>query len=563
MECALTVAPPQAYSPASASRKRFGAAVQLYALRRADESGRDQGIGDFSALAIAGEQAGQAGAAYLGVSPLHMLFPRDRGRASPYYPSDRRFLDPILIDVLDDAGLPRDEALNAALASLAPQFTAASTTNYVEYEEVWLAKHAALQARSAAFLRLRAARPADPLIADYHAFARSGGEALRRFAAFHAAAEGEAGENWRLWPQDLRDGEAKAIDHEIECNRQGFEFALFCQWLADRQLGRAAARARKRGLEIGLYRDLAVGAAPDGTEAWAHAGTLAHGVTVGAPPDPFSVQGQNWSLPAPNPLAGAREGWASLSAVYRANMRHAGMLRIDHAMGLQRLFLIPDGARPADGAYLSYPLDELIGQIALESQRAQCMVVGEDLGTVAEGFRDRLTRANITGMRVLWFERKGVEFLPPASYPQTSVACVATHDLATLAGWWQGADIAERLALGLLTLAKAGEAIAERREEKRALLRALAAAGLTVSQAEDGPLPDATAAAVHALIGGSASMFAHAQFDDLVGETVATNLPGTDRERPNWRLKVGPDVAAAFAGHRAQSILAALAKGRV
>jgi 4-alpha-glucanotransferase len=561
-ECALTVAPPQAYSPASASRKRFGAAAQLYALRRADESGSDQGIGDFSALAIAGEQAGQAGAAYLGVSPLHMLFPRDRGRASPYYPSDRRFLDPILIDVLDDSGLPRDEALNTALASLASRFTAASTTKSVEYEEVWLVKHAALQARSASFLRLRTARPGDPLIADYHAFAKSGGEDVRRFAAFQAAAEGDAGGNWRVWPQDLRDGDPKAVDHAIERNRAGFEFAIFCQWLADRQLGRAAARAQNRGLEIGLYRDLAVGAAPDGAEAWAHASALAHGVTVGAPPDPFSVQGQNWGLPAPNPVAGAREGWASVSAVYRANMRHAGMLRIDHAMGLQRLFLIPDGARPAEGAYLSYPLEDLLGHIALESERAQCMVVGEDLGTVAEGFRDRLTRVHISGMRVLWFERKGVEFVPPASYPATSVACVATHDLATLAGWWQGADIAERLALGLFTLAQAGEAIAERREEKRALLRALARAGLTVPQREDGPLPDTTAVAVHALIGSSASMFAHAQFDDLVGETVATNLPGTDRERPNWRLKSGPDVAAAFTSHRAQAILASLAKGR-
>ena len=446
---------------------------------------------------------------------------------------------------------------------MAPQFAAASATKYVEYQEAWLAKHPALQARSAAFDRLRAARPGDPLIADYHAFARSGGEALRRFAAFQAAAEGEAGENWRLWPQDVRDGDPKAIDHAIERNRQGFEFALFCQWLADRQLGRAAQRGRDRGLEIGLYRDLAVGAAPDGTEAWAHAGALAHGVTVGAPPDPFSVQGQNWSLPAPNPLAGAREGWASLSAVYRANLRHAGMLRIDHAMGLQRLFLIPDGARPAEGAYLSYPLDDLIGHIALESQRAQCMVVGEDLGTVAEGFRDRMTRSNITGMRVLWFERKGMEFLSPASYPPMSVACVATHDLATLAGWWRGADIAERLSLGLLTMAKAGEAIAARREEKRGLLAALLAAGLIASAPSDeAPLSDAIAAAVHALIGGASSILAHAQFDDLVGETVATNLPGTDRERPNWRLKAGPDVAATFASHRAQAILAALAKGR-
>ncbi|HSU98766.1 MAG TPA: 4-alpha-glucanotransferase, partial [Roseiarcus sp.] len=563
VECALTVAPPHAYSPMAAARRRFGVAAQLYALRRAGEGGYDQGIGDFSAMAVAGEQAGAAGAAYLGMSPLHMLFPGDRERASPYYPSDRRFIDPIFIDALDDSGLPRDEALSAALAALAPQFAAASETRYVEYEEVWLAKRAALEARSAAFARLRAARPGDPLVADYHAFARSGGERLRRFAAFQATADGEARENWRLWPQDLRDGEPKAIDHAIERDRQRFEFAIFCQWLADRQLGKAAGRAKSRGLEIGLYRDLAVGAAPDGAESWAHAQALAHGVTIGAPPDPFSVQGQNWALPALNPLAGAREGWTSLSAVYRANMRHAGMLRIDHAMGLQRLFLIPEGARAAEGAYLSYPVQDLIGHIALESERAQCLVVGEDLGTVPEGFRDRLTNARITGMRVLWFERKGVEFASPAFYPPTSVACVATHDLATLAGWWQGADIAERLSLGLLTLAKAGEAIAARREEKRALLRALGEAGFTVSQAEDGPLPDATAAAVHGLIGGSASMFAHAQFDDLVGETVATNLPGTDRERPNWRLKSGPDVAAAFASHRVRASLAGLAKGRM
>ncbi len=563
VECALTVAPPTAYGLSGPVRKRFGVAAQLYALRRADADNRDQGIGDFAALALAGEKAGGAGAAYLGVSPLHMLFPRDRERASPYYPSDRRFLDPIFIDALDDAGLPRDETLNAALAAIAPGFAAASATRYVEYEAVWRAKRAALEARSAAFARLRAARPSDPLVADYHAFARSGGETLRRFAAFQAAASGEAGEDWRRWPQDLRDGDPKAIDHAIERNRQAFEFALFCQWLADRQLGRAAERAREHGLEIGFYRDLAVGAAPDGAESWAHASALARGVTIGAPPDPFSAQGQNWNLPAPNPLAGAREGWASLSAVYRANMRHAGMLRIDHAMGLERLFLIPRGASPAEGAYLAYPLDDLIGHLALESQHARCMVVGEDLGTVPEGFRDRMTRASIQGMRVLWFERDGPRLRPPAGYPPLSVACVATHDLATLAGWWRGADIGERLMLGLLTLAEADQALAARREEKRGLVDTLLAARLIASApGDETPLTDTIAAAVHALIGGAGSTLAHAQFDDLVGETVQTNLPGTDRERPNWRLKAKADVAAAFAGARARAILAALAKGR-
>ncbi len=522
----------------------------------------DQGIGDFSTLALAGEAMGGAGGAYFGVNPMHMLFPHDRERASPYYPSDRRFLDPMLIDVLN-AGLPRDEALEAALGSLAPPIAAARATKLVDYPAVWKVKRDALAALHAAFGRVRQARPADPLCAEHRAFVEAGGAALKRFAAFQAIAAGEAGANWRSWPQPLRDGDAAAIEDAIAADRDAFDMALFCQWLADRQLACAAARAREHGLEIGFYRDLAIGAAPDGAEAWAHAGSLARGATVGAPPDPFSTQGQNWNLSAPNPLAGARDGWAALGALYEANMRHAGMLRIDHAMGLQRLFFIPEGARPADGAYLTYPLYDLTGHIALESRRARCMVIGEDLGTVPEGFRPRLTRQNILGMRVLWFERKGAEVLPPAAYPSMSVACVATHDLATLAGWWEGVDIAEKLSLGLLTLSAAGEAVAARLEEKRGLIAALVSARLIASApSEDAPLDDETAAAVHGLIGGSASLLASAQFDDIVGETAATNLPGTDRERPNWRIKLSPDVASAFGSRRARAIIAALASGR-
>jgi len=558
VECALTIAPAGAYWPAAALGKRFGVTAQLYALRR----GGDQGVGDFSTLARAGVAVGRAGGAYLGVSPMHMLFPHERERASPYNPSDRAFLDPILVDVLD-ASLPRDDALNVALAALGPAVAAASAAPAVDYPSVWSIKRAALEALHLAFARARVARPEAPIVADYLAFVAAGGAALRRFAAFQTIAAGEAGPAWRAWPAPLRDGEAKAVGDAIVKDPLAFDFALFCQWLADRQLERAAAEARAGGLEIGFYRDLAVGAAADGAEAWAHAKGLAQGVSVGAPPDPFATGGQNWSLPAPNPLAGAREGWASLRALYAANMRHAGMLRIDHAMGLKRLFLIPDGARPAEGAYLAYPFDDLLGQIALESQRASCMVVGEDLGTVPDGFRARLTGANISGMRVLWFERKGADAPPPAEWPPLSVACVATHDLPTLAGWWRGADIGERLSLGLLALSAAAEAIAARRAEKQGLVAELVKGGLIGhTPNEEAPLDDAAAAAVHALIGGAGSILAHAQFDDLAGATVATNLPGTDRERPNWRLKLAPDVDAAFAAPRAQRILAALAKGR-
>ncbi len=558
VDCALTVAPPKCYAGDGAAAKRFGVTAQLYALRRAG----DQGIGDLESLALAAEAAGGAGAAYLGVSPMHMLFPGDRERASPYYPSDRRFLDPILIDVFDP-DLPRDAAAEAALKALAPAAAAASATRLVDYPAVWRIKRAALAALHAAFAAVAAARPDDKLVSAYRAFVARGGETLRRFAAFQAIAAGEAGEDWRAWPEPLRDADPKALAAAIARDRQGFDFALFCQWAADRQLARAADRALKRGLGIGFYRDLAVGSAPDGAEAWASGGALTRGATVGAPPDPFSSWGQNWNLPAPNPLIGARRGWSDLSALYAANMRHAGMLRVDHAMGLQRLFLIPEGAAPAEGAYLAYPLDELVGHIALESQRARCMVVGEDLGTVAEGFRSRMTRANILGMRVLWFERSGAGFTPSADYPPLTAACVATHDLATLAGWWRGADIAELLSMGLRTLAQAQEAIAARRADKRALVAALLAAGLIdVAPADEAPLDDATAGAVHAFIGAAGSLLASAQVDDLAGDVVATNLPGTDRERPNWRIKAGADVAALFSGPRARAILEALAKAR-
>jgi glycogen operon protein len=563
VECALTVAPPEAYGAKAALRRRFGLAAQLYALRRNGGGTADQGIGDFTTLGLAGEQAGRAGAAYLGINPLHAMFETDRARCSPYHPSDRRFLDPIHIDVLDDCGLPRDAQCDAALAVRADAIGAAARLAAVDYDAVWTVKRAALAARFIAFERARANRPDDPLFADHARFVGEGGEALRRFAIFQAIARERRGEDWRLWPQALRDAEPEAMAAKAVKHSEIVDFVEFTQWLADRQLAGAAARAKAAGLDIGLYRDLAVGAAPDGAESWARARELALHVSVGAPPDPFSAQGQVWNVQPPDPIASARDGWRGFCALLGANMRHAGMLRIDHAMGLTRLFVVPDGARPAEGAYLSYPLDDLIGHVALESQRRACMVVGEDLGTVPEGFRETLTRADVLGMRVLWFERRGVDFLKPADYPALSVACVATHDLPTLAGWWLGADIAERLGLGLVSLDDAQAEIGERLKEKRALAAALLGLDLITENPDfAAPMSDELAAAVHAFLAGAGSLLASAQLDDLSGERTAANLPGTDRERPNWRHRHPLDVDALFAAPRAKEILAALAARR-
>jgi glycogen debranching enzyme GlgX/4-alpha-glucanotransferase len=560
--CALTVAPNAAWLPEGAPR-RFGFSAQLYAQRRVRAVGTsDQGIGDFTTLARLGEAAGRVGAATLGVNPLHVLFPGERVRASPYHPSDRRFLDPIHIDALDGAGLPSDPEFEALIAGSAEAIAAAASSASVEYESVWRLKEILLAGRWAAFSRARLARPNDPLFADYAKFVAEGGEILHRFAIFQAIAREIPGD-WRNWPEELRRADPAALDKKAEEHSENVGFALFAQWLADRQLGNAAARAGAAGLELGLYRDLAVGSAPDGAEAWARAEELAQGASVGAPPDPFSTNGQIWHLPPPDPLAGAREGWRGLSALYAANMRHAGLLRIDHAMGLARLFVVPDGATPAEGAYLAYPIDELIGHIALESQRHKCMIVGEDLGTVPEGFRDIAARAGFLSTRVLWFERRDRAFIAPQSYPALAVACATTHDLPTLAGWWSGADLDERTGIGLLNADEAQRARAERAREKRELVDALAQSGLMAEPPDfDLPLPDAVAGAVHAFLNRTPSMLAMAQIDDLAGETVATNLPGTDRERPNWRHRLGLGVEALLSSGRARAIIEALAVER-
>jgi glycogen operon protein len=559
VESALVVAPPEAYLSKAALRRRFGVSAQLYALKR----GGDQGVGDFTTLGRAGALAGEAGAAFFGVSPLHHRFPLDRERASPYHPSDRRFLDPMHIDALDPCGLPEDEISAAALAALHAEIEAVSAAPAVEYSPAWAVKRQALAARYAAFARASAARPGEAIFADYERFVAAGGETLRRFAIFEAISERRGGEDWRRWPSPLRDGDRDALAAAAVENAEAVAFALFGQWLADRQLGVAAERAKAGGLEIGFYRDLAVGAAPDGAENWARAGELARDVTVGAPPDPFSPSGQLWNLPPPDPLASARDGWRGFSRLIAANMRSAGMLRIDHAMGLTRLFVVPAGAKPAEGAYLAYPVDDLLGLVALESQRAACAVVGEDLGTVPQGFSEKLRRSDILGMRVLWFERREGEFTKPGEYPALSVACVTTHDLPTLVGWWSGADVAERLGLGMIDLEEADRRIVERLAEKHTLVDALAAHGL-IDDPPDfaAPPSDAVAAAVHAFLSSTGSLFASAQADDLAGERIATNLPGTDRERPNWRRKLPLDVEALFASPRARDILAAMAQKR-
>ena len=531
--CHLAITPPRCFLPEGLHHgaRRFGFAAQLYALRRAD----DQGIGDFTALGELARDAATQGAMLLGLSPPHALFPTDRSRASPYHPSDRRFLDPIFLDVAALPFVAELPMVRAALDAEAPIFAALRMRDSVDHATVWAAKSRVL--RAAWGVLPDAARRA------LTQFRAEGGVALENFCRWNAIAAQQGSSDSRTWPAGQRHpSSATAPEAEVA-------FHAFAQMLADAQL----AEAGQAG--AGLYRDLAVGAAPDGAEIWSGDMRFLPGFSVGAPPDPFSAEGQVWGLPPPDPRHGAATGHAGFARLIRANMRHAAALRIDHVLGLKRLFLVPEGAKGSEGAYLAQPFEDLLGHLALESQRARCLVVGEDLGTVPEGMGAALQGAEVLSYRVLWFERQGAGFTPPEHWPARAAACVATHDLPTLAGFWSGADLAERATLGLLNGGEEAARIADR----AALLAALAAQGLLPEgTTQDSPMSDALAGAIHALVARTPSALMLAQAEDLAGESVAVNLPGTDRERPNWRQRLAVPVAELTQLPRAQAILAAI-----
>ncbi len=539
--CHLTVAPRRCFLPSAfaSGKKAFGISAQLYSLRRTG----DQGIGDFTTLAELAGIAGRAGFATAGLNPLHALFPTDRGRASPYYPSDRRFVDPIYIDV---SGLPAmfgGSRAASALASHANRIAALSAEPMVDYAGVWAVKRGILEASFSDFKEMRARAPDASLAQEFDAFVADGGAALFKFGCFEAISESRQGEAWAKWPAGLAQCDKAALDAFAQENADPVRFQIFLQWLCERQFSHAATRGEDSGLWLGFYRDLAVGAAPEGAEAWANAFQLLQTSSVGAPPDPFSEHGQNWGLQPPDPLAWRRSGYDFFSGMIAANMRHAGALRIDHAMALTRLFVIPNGALARDGAYLSYPVDDLVGQLALESVRARCVVIGEDLGTVPWGFRETMDAADVLSYRVFWFERNGNGFKPPEWYPRKSIACLSTHDLPTLAGWWQGDDIREKEALGLLSAEEAASAIERREDDKVAFLRLIKQEDIEAPADLSASLHPSMVAAAHALIRRTSSLISIAQIDDLVGEIVAVNLPGTNFERPNWRRKLGGTIA--------------------
>ena len=536
----LVVTPGQCWMPSSLAegRRLWGIAAQLYLLR----SETDWGIGDFRDLGRLVELAADRGADVIGLNPLHAMFPDDPEHASPYSPASRLLLNVLNIDVTAVPELLHCPEMRDSIASEAfgQKVAACRAKHLVDYAQVTAIKLSVLEK----LFNTCRGEVVPARWRAFEAFRRGQGETLERNYLFlalreHFAKQAASRADWHAWPEEYRDPASAAVARFAAENRHRVDFFAWLQWVADEQLGLAANTAKDRGMAVGLYRDLAVGADRAGAETWADSAAVVSAAQVGAPPDIHNPAGQNWGLPPFHPRALREEGYRSFVQLLRANMRHAGGLRIDHAMGLQHLYWVPQGQEPSAGAYVRYPMEDLIGILALESHRHKCLVVGEDLGTVPEGFRERMAKANILSYRVLFFDQEPETgaFLPPNAYPALAVAVVGSHDLPTLRGWWEGHDLELKERLGLFP--EPGEASRQRQmrdRDRMQLVKVLRHEGLLPGDGE--PDVPTLARAAHAFLARTPTVLAMAQIDDLTDEVDPVNIPATSDEHPNWRRRL-------------------------
>jgi len=547
--CAFIVAPQTCYAPEALQEdgRVWGAAVQLYGVR----SERNWGMGDFGDLQTLIEEWGQRGAGIIGLNPLHALFPHNPWHDSPYSPSSRLYKNVLYLDVEAIEDFRECEATRALVygAAFQARLNALRDAEQVDYPGVAAAKFEILERLYAGFCERHLAHGTDRAAA-FAEFRRRGGESLRRHVLFEALQEHFHRHNpdvwgWPVWPEAYRHPDLPAVAQFEREAQARIGFYAWLQWQADLQLAGAGKRAHDLGLGVGVYEDLAVSINRGGAEAWANQHLYALTASVGAPPDALGPKGQNWGLPPLIPERLQAEAYRPFIATLRATMRHAGAVRIDHVMGLSRLFWVPPGREATDGAYMHYPFDELLGVLALESHRNRCLVIGEDLGTVSDEVREALARHRVLSYRLLYFERRdGGDFKSPGEYPREAIVSVGTHDLPTLTGWWEGRDIALRTELDLFPDEATRERQhVERSQDRARLLLALEREGLL----PEGVTPDPSSApqmtpelvrAVSAYLADTPSRVLVLQLEDVLCVRDQANLPGTTDEHPNWKRKL-------------------------
>jgi 4-alpha-glucanotransferase len=561
----LVIAPRTAFQPEEAfgSRRAFGILANLYSLRGASGFGHGH-FGDLAALA---RFAGSVGADFVGVNPLHAVPNRGLGFA-PYSPSSRLYRNVLYLDPESVPELAESDEARALLAEpeLRRRRDALRAAARIDHESVLVAILPVLRALHRSFRR---SAPGGGARADaYEAYRRREGEALDLFATWELLAErlaapGEAftGEWWR-WPEAYREPHTAAVARFASAESEAIDFRRWLQFELDRQLASAASAAGEAGCALGLYQDLALGASRASADTWMAPASFGAGASIGAPPDAYAPEGQDWGLPPLHPHRLRSDGYRLWSRILRAAFAHAGAVRLDHAMGLVRLFWIPEGCAGSEGAYVAYRSDELLGILALESRRQHAVVIAEDLGTLPPGLPELLANWGLLRSAVMRFEREqDASFRPAERYPVRALATLGTHDLPPLPGFLSGADLALRHRAGALGSDEAlAVARVERDAERAALVRRLQQDGLVGD-----PAPDAgeLVRAAHAFLARAPSVLLAASLDDLAGEEEPVNLPGVAIEghrswsrrmrRPLEELRRSTDVERCLEALRGRS----------
>ncbi len=511
----LVVSPGRCFLPEDL--RTWGWAVQLYAAR----SRASWGIGDLGDLARVCRWSAGQGAGLVAINPLHAPGPALPQASSPYYPSSRRYRSPLYLRIED---VPGANQLGTEIEHLAEAGRALNHDRRIDRDRVW-------QLKGDALYRCFRLFTADAAFDDYRA---RQGQALASYATYCAIAEVH-GNSWRAWPQELQRPENDAVGSFAAQQEERVRFHEWLQWRLDDQLAKAAT--------VPLVEDLAVGFDPGGADAWAWQDLLALDMRVGAPPDEFNAQGQDWGLPPFVPWKLRACGYAPIIETIRASLRHAGGLRVDHVMGLFRLYWIPLDGGPGAGTYVRYPASELLDILALESHRAGAFVVGEDLGTVEDSVRAELAERAVLSYRLLWFEDG-----PTEHFPHQALAAVSTHDLPTVAGMWTGADLADQHEIGLAPSDQA-------QEELRGRLARAAGVG-------DGASVQEVTVGAYGALARAPSRVLLATLDDALGVRERPNMPGTTDQWPNWSIALPTPLEEIEADLGVAAVARALAEGR-
>jgi len=524
----LAVTPAYLGLPASMGHhdRAWGFMTQLYSVR----SRRSWAHGDLEDLGeIARWSGAELGAGFVLVNPLHAPAPTVPVEPSPYLPVTRRFMNPLYIRV---EAVPEFGYLSGAarteIERMGLELRARNAADVlVDRDVVWEAKRSALT-------MLHTVPRSPGRQADYDEFLKREGRGLRDFATWCALAEVH-GPIWSQWPESLQDPRSPAVAATATELADRVDFFCWLQWVVDDQLAAAHGRALAAGMSLGIVHDLAVGVHRDGADTWALQDVMARGVTVGAPPDAFNQQGQDWSQPPWRPDRLAEVAYAPYRDMLRTVLRHAGGVRVDHVLGLFRLWWVPEGRSPLEGTYVRFDHDALVGILALEAQRAGALVVGEDLGTVEPWVRDYLRERGILGTSILWFEQNWDEgtALPPESWRDLCLAAVTTHDLPPTAGYLAGEHIRIRAELGLLTRSLEEELRIDAQEREMWLDLLVSRSWLAEAARDD---EQAVVVALHRALAATPSRLLGVALTDAVGDRRAINQPGTDTEYPNWQI---------------------------